>query len=1600
MPSSYLKAMQLTKQLEEKAKEASKNRIFAEEELLSSEKALEKAKSIDIKLDDAVELYQQAVAAFDDKEYKNALSLATRSNELTNERYTEHAMEIISSTDTLLNMVKGIGKSKPVSEALLEEAHEVLKDHDYDKAISLSKQCWEGLEKVVLEHLSDEFSSAQSMIVLARNSGEDISSSESLLENAREYMGSQDYAGAMDNIKQCISGLNTGIQAQIDELSDEARGFLISAKELEADVSKVEELLAKIETEQGENELEKALSTSRLCKSEAEKTLSISISSNIEEHMADIEKAETIKANTEKSNEILNRARNALKNSNYGEALNALKDSGEEIQNCQFQKVLKTMSQSRSKFMKAKKYGADLDEAMDFMNKARDALKEEDFLESLQMANQGDKVVEEIIALFDQAGDKFEEYEKGLEEAKEIGVDITEAESMFSKAKTAFENNNLADAKKYQDGSAKILDSTLYSFITDMIETAELVISAGDSLGAILDEPNDFMHNAIKAVKEGEYKIALKDAERAVSRAEDIIKIHVSNTIASADLALMEVEDVDEDAIEKLIQGAKTDFEKNTFDEAFRQADKALSMMETAQSAKSRESITKMEHALRIAKDMECDLTSIDKDIKMAHDGMTNRDFQTALEIADGVYKNTINIQKATAEREFGNAKIEVIEAKKLGIDIGEMRDALKRAKSGFEKGDFKTTFQESKKTLLNAHNIIEKHQAAYESMTQAAAMVAEAKKNDADVTSVMENLLKARSSFEKTDYDKVIELSDMVKAEADMIVSLYTSANNLANANGYLEHLKTLEVDVEDLSKLIEEAKTALKSKDVKASVELSDKADNNALDLLNNTITNLISEAESSIIDAKEIGIDVTEPKSKLDMAKTQLTESEFKASIDLAQKAKEDVIKLKDLSQNAALRLKELQDKVSEAENIYANIDGIKAILNKAMKELGNHNYEDVINLSEEGIKETKTTIEEYVSETISNFRGAAEKAKADGVSVVAAEKLLDQAKTAFENKEYKAALELAMRSEGELEKVGLQQDMAAKAIGTAETKLEEANKQGIFSRQAKNLLESAQKDIKNGDYVKALEQAIQSGDELYKVREEFTLADEQMDNLNTQIKVAVEIGVEISLAKKLQADAQEAMTGHDYKTASEIVKEGLVEARRLTYSKLTNKINDTYKLIDTGTGFGLDMGGLGSVISEAKTFMETGKFNISNEKITLVSSDAKNRLNKHVMNFIDNSETSAKHARDIGVDITETLKLLEESKASLSIGKHKKAMEQAKESVSKISDLQKGVEKEFIELTYKANSLISMVKKFGINVKEAEELFKQARDIKADDHKQAVKLVNDSIIIAQKTIDEFRPKLIAKIVDDRVTKGHWVDTELTITNTGKTLGTDISIKMLGDIEVYGEMKIDKLMGGGNQISIPIKIRFSETVGSQPVILELSSHRLLDNKKFVDKMTTSIVVVEEIQVEVKEKEKIGPSFERLKAPDDLKCNICMGTVKKGLEIIKCSCGKEYHGMCATRFGKCANCGNSFAEKLEEDAEKDILDDLGDTKPAASIPTTAPTVEKAEPTPEKPEEKAPEPKPEPTPPAAAPATPPAKPEEKPEEKKAEPKKRMKLRI
>jgi hypothetical protein len=372
------------------------------------------------------------------------------------------------------------------------------------------------------------------------------------------------------------------------------------------------------------------------------------------------------------------------------------------------------------------------------------------------------------------------------------------------------------------------------------------------------------------------------------------------------------------------------------------------------------------------------------------------------------------------------------------------------------------------------------------------------------------------------------------------------------------------------------------------------------------------------------------------------------------------------------------------------------------------------------------------------------------------------------------------------------------------------------------------------------------------------------------------------------------------------------------------------------------------------------MDTGKFNVSHEKINQTMADTQGKLKSFFEDNYAQSERAMAHAKEVGAEITASQELLAKARKAFEDNKFKDAIALLEKSKNAI-DLKKGFEREFIELTYEAEKVISNSKKFGINVKEAQNLFEQARTQKDSDYQLALSTLKKSIETVKTAVSEFRPMLVANLATDRVTKGEWVETELTLTNKGKALAKDISVNIIGDISVEGDMKIEAIRGGGGEVKLKVKIS-SDTPGDVPAIIKLTSTRIMDGLSFEDEVSTHIFVMEPVVEEPRIASK--STFEIIKSPADTKCGICMGKVKTGLEIIKCSCGKEYHAMCGRRFGKCAGCGIEFTEKMDEKVQEEDFAELDVGKTQTSPPAVSEPVKPAEsPKTEEPEKSAPVP-------------------------------------
>jgi hypothetical protein len=54
--------------------------------------------------------------------------------------------------------------------------------------------------------------------------------------------------------------------------------------------------------------------------------------------------------------------------------------------------------------------------------------------------------------------------------------------------------------------------------------------------------------------------------------------------------------------------------------------------------------------------------------------------------------------------------------------------------------------------------------------------------------------------------------------------------------------------------------------------------------------------------------------------------------------------------------------------------------------------------------------------------------------------------------------------------------------------------------------------------------------------------------------------------------------------------------------------------------------------------------------------------------------------------------------------------------------------------------------------------------------------------------------------------------------------------------------------------------------------------------------------------------------PQVKAVKVSGQVKCDICLGVIKKDLPSVLCGCGKQFHNSCAMRVGACPICGKEL--------------------------------------------------------------------------------------
>ncbi len=1540
MASNYLKALQLTKQLEKKAQEATHNRKLAEEEIAAAEEIIDTAKKMDANIAKAEAKLTEATSAFAKKEFKTALELATESKTLATKAQEEHVLMVIDSTKNLVKLATEMGIKAPDLKESLAKSDGAVREGNYEEALKHAEKGWESVDKLLNESVSKAFTRAQSMIVLAKKVGQDVTEVEGLLDKAREHTEKNDYENSLKFIHECMRLTSKMAGDEVSRLIENAMVLLELAKRMGTEFKKAEEFYNEAKAALDANDHEKAIDLANKSISETEKLVEKQSKILVNQCEEGVREAKNINAEVTKASLLLNKAKEALKSKDFEQVYDYSSQIKEEVENAQFQCVLKTISLSRPKFITAKNIGANLSEPMKYLDMARRSLKEKRFSEALELARKGEHAVNNLISNYEGAKEELQLINQALTRASKIGVDTTHINDLLKEAKAAF------DAKDYKKSTSLInqcresIDRAVQDRTTQIIEVSEGILSIGEKSGLDIKKAKEYLNQASIALRDNNFEKAIELANKSKAEAGGSIKEGILTEIKDYVEVVNFLEDGDEKSkCVKSLSRAKKVLERDNYDEAYGFIVECKNVIEGYTNA----SVEVAEVTIATLQEMKGETSEFEEKMKNVKSLLEDKEYSQALSLSKKIVQDVNGQQEKIVADLCGILNENIEQARNIGMDISEQENRLVAAKEAIGKKFFKKAYIILTQSKEETISFLEEHKNLSEVLSSVESQIEEATRNGVDMSEPMKKLDIAEKALKAGDFNTVSGIIEECKTDIQQLTIMHSIEEKISLSKECIGIAKGLEVDASDAELQLKKTIIYMNNGQFENALNSANKTVEKAEGLCSEKISDMLSNAYSMIIEAKKIGLDVLTVEVLYQKAEEALEGRRYDKGARYASQSLDEIEEIRDESQRTANIIHLAGNYIQEAENLKADVTEAKKLLEDAFTQLKNNEYLASIELGKKCIRLAKKAKEQKVSESITLFQTIIDKSKKDGIDVSKAEKMLEEAKAALEDEDYKEALRLAMRSECEVEKVDLQKKMAAEIIAVTAAKLKDAEKKSIEAESVRTLLISAATALKNNEYVKALEYAMESGLELSETTDEYEKASTTLHAAQARVNESDDIGVDVAKAKEHFETAKRAFSDKKYSTAIKFAKETIREAKRSYVENLSKPLDRCEKLIKTADGLGVNVTRANNMLSEAKAALDEESYS----QVAFFSENCQRLVEREITKNLFQKLSSAKSklakAKSKGLDVTDAMALLESGESSLEGKEYINAanyfkrftktfeageageIETEEEAVEAGVEEEVGAESEMVEeevleeeeepeMDIEAyisflDTKIQLVSRSGINTKKAEKLLKEAKKFKAKEPEKAFKLGKDAEDELESELEQYSPNISYEIdLSNIKKKDEWYELKLLLTNDGKSIAKDVSFTPKGkDFEVDGLNDI-KILKAKEKMEIPLKVK-ATAEGNLKFDLDITFSRIFNGKK------GEVQVSQEIQIGKETKKE--PAFKKYKAEKVVKCYACNGKVKPGLMIIECECGNTYHEACGERLGKCPMCGVIFKKK-----------------------------------------------------------------------------------
>ena len=1498
---NYLKSLQLAKQLEERAKEATKNKELAEREFDALKQFLKRCEEVDADISEAEKPQQDFEAAMASKDYQTAIGHLRKAKEAAKAAFIQKTGEVGDSVDDLIGLIQSAGGDAKAASELLEKSKERVVAEDLEAAMKLAKNAYDVAERTLHESFSKLFSQAQETIMQAKDSGDDVSIFEDEMIRAKAALEDQEYAECMNLVKEVLEGAGEDLKVQVNGAISRAEELSAAAEDLGADMTRVKSHIERSKNALIELKFKEALSYARKAEADGETAISNRFQELVRDTRENIRKMKNAKEDVSIPQQLLDEAQSAFKEQRYIEALHALNTAHEKVHKAEFDTVLQVIARARDRFVLANKVGVDMTKPIMLLNTARDNLKLGKFEEAIEYAERSRKEVDASLEKFYNARDEIVELAKAVKFAADLGAESATAKDMLAEARKHFET------KEYEQTSeaiAKGLAETKklsHDRAMSVMDDSDKAVKLCRSIGADATEAERILQKALDSLEKEDMAESVGFAKASLEAANAAMTRYMSDKLQSLDQFVKGYSgEGDLYSVNGDITSARQQIASYEFESAHASLKEATHKIESIGQGECDRLIAAAREKVRTVSSMGVDVADLEILLNTANEALARRVYEDATARAREVLEQADTLMTKAIQAEFSSMKDTMDEAKTIGIDIEDSKGKLKDARALIDSSLLADAYALIKDTKSGLQQRIARHDNIKAKIQKAEELISEAARVKADVASASRKLELARRAFADGDLDRAETQLNECMGEAEKNLGMYLAAKFILGSKESIELAQSHGIQTESAANLLTRAKELMKQKRYDEALAAAKETDAEVRRILSTSVSEMIKDLQRLLTDARNVGVDTAGPDKLAEKAGVLAKTGSYLEALRCIASAEEDINHVKSLSSKAAVEIRAARTSLKDAETLDMDVGRAREFLDQAIEALTRHQYAIALELAHKSAEVSSEVTKTRIWDILGKFKDRLEKSANEGFPVGMAERFVSEGIQAFKEGRYPDSLKLAMKCETEMERAELQRDITTRAVESARRKLADATSEGIKSERLAKSVADAERLLAEGKYVEALSAAIESGDELHGIRE-------NLDSIRVELSTAKE---RVDRLRKIKADtkgpdelldmAQEYLSSQEFDKSREAMVKASESAGAVFEDTITDVLEQSRQMIAKAKSMGINVRQCEDLLEVANTSFKEKLWDFAYQQAIQCRDSSIDLIAKKLSNLIEEIQQKITALKQYGASVKPIENLVDEAQRASANDDLQLAFQKFMEADQRISGIEEQ-HKKYLDISIAAESTIENLARFGLSKREPERLIAMAEIEREKDYDSAIELVAAALDTAKELMESYSPELTGTVGSAGLQEGVEGEVVVTVRNIGKALARDVSADASGDFELVEAGSIPMLKPGTEEV-ITLKV-VPSTSGGMPIRVHLRTKRQFDGRPVGTEIEETLTVFA-----------AGPPYKLGRATDSTRCISCQGRIKPGFDILTCRCGGQLHLSCAKRSNECPVCGQRY--------------------------------------------------------------------------------------